>query len=362
MTRETPTIVVIGATGYTGGLIAHELSRGDSTFVVAGRDAARLKVLSAALEGATPQAVDVTDPASLRRLVRPGDAVINTAGPFTELGAPVVAVCVEQRAHYLDTTGEQPFMHAIHQRYHEPALRAGVAVVNAMAFEYALGDCALAVGADGLATPLRSADVIYAWGGTASSRGTRRTVVRMLGQGGWTRSDGRFHRVPLGAGRRPVRLGSGKDLHAVGFPSGEVVTAPRYVDVQEVRGWLVMGAATARIVPLIAPAIPFLAAPLRPLLERVATRASDPTAQERRDSRFTIRVELVDVNGVERAVEVRGRDPYGITAVAAVRGARRALEADAPAGVLAPAQLVEPGPFLASLLEHDVELVDDRGE
>lgn len=362
MTRGTPAIVVIGATGYTGRLVARELRRGDTPFVLAARDPERLDRLSAHLDGATTQVVDVTDPESLRRLVRPGDAVINTAGPFLELGEPVVAACIARRAQYLDTTGEQPFMRAVHERYHEEARAAGVAVVNAMAFEYALGDCALAVGAEELARPLRSVDIVYAWGGTASSRGTRRTAVRMLGRAGWTRRDGAFHRQLLGRGHRRVRLASGARLHAVAFPSGEILTAPRYLTLDDARGWLVLGRRLARVFPFLAPLLPILVRALRPVIEFVVTRPPDPSEQERQASAFTIRVELVDASGRERALEVQGRDPYGLTAAIAVHGARRALAGDAPAGVLAPAQLLEPGPFLASLRDRGVALVEDRLE
>ncbi len=360
MSREYPAIVVIGATGYTGDLIARRLAGGDAPYVVAARDPDRLKALALEMEGAVPQVVDVKDPASLHRLIRAGDVVINTAGPFTELGEPVVAACVEAGAHYLDTTGEQAFMHAIHERYHEAARAAGVAVVNAMAFEYALGDCALAVGARGLEAPLRTVDVIYAWGGTASSRGTRRTVVRMLGTRGWTREDGELHRQTPGSAHRTVRLASGKELHAVAFPSGEVITGPWHVDARTVRGWLVMGAGLARVTPLMAPAFPVVIPALRPLLERLATRAEDPTPEARHNSRFTIRVELEDAGGRRRALEVRGRDPYGLTAETTVRGALRLLDGPpSPAGVVAPAQLLDPGELLAGLADHGVEVVQD---
>lgn len=361
MTRETPAVILIGATGYTGRLVAAELGRGPYPFVLAARDPERLKRVAAAVAGGTPQIVDVTDPDSLHRLIRPGDAVINTAGPFTELGTPVVEACVRAGAHYLDTTGEQPFMRHTYERFHEPARDAGVAVVNAMAFEYALGDCALALTARSMAEPLRSVDVVYAWGGAASSGGTRRTVLRMLGRRAWVRRDGGFQSQRPAAHRRTVRLASGARLHAVSFGSGEVVTAPRYLAVENVRGWLVMGRLGARVAPVLSPALPFVMPVLRPMLEPLVARSADPTPDERDASAFTIRVEVEDANGDRRAVEVHGRDPYGLTAAAAVHGARRAMEAGAPSGVLAPAELVDPGPFLASLEDRGVRLVEDPG-
>lgn len=357
MTRETPAIVVIGATGYTGRLIARELAGGDRPFVVAARDPDRLERLTAELGGAVSAPVDVTSPASLRRLIQPGDAVINTAGPFTELGEPVIEACIDRGAHYLDTTGEQPFMRAMYERHHDAARRAGVAIVNAMAFEYALGDCGAAVVADG-AGPLRSLDVVYAWGSGASSGGTRRTMVRMIGRKAWARRERTLERRPQGSRRRSVRLASGHRLSAVWFGSGEVVTAPRHLEVETARGWIVVGSAASRVVPLIAPLLPLAVPLLRPLLERIVARAPDPTPAERSASTFTIRVEATPLNGAPRALEVHGRDPYGVTAAIAVRGAQRAMDG-APAGVLPPAGLVEPRPFLESLADRHLRLVPE---
>lgn len=361
MSERAPALIVIGATGFTGRLVAHEAARTPTPVILAARDPGRLAEVAEEAGIATTQRVDVTEPSSLVRLIRPGDAVINTAGPFTELGEPVVEACIAAGAHYMDTTGEQPFMRTMHHRYHVPALRAEVAVVNAMAFEYALGDCAVAVTAEDLPHPLRRLDVIYAWGGTASSRGTRRTVLRMLGTRGWVRRNGSFRPRPPGSGHRTITLVSGRKLHAVAFGAGEVVTAPRYVEVDEARGWMVMGSFSARLVPILAPALPLVVPVLRPVLEPTVTRKPDPTPEERDASRFTIRVEVEGADGTRRAVEVHGTDPYGLTAAAAVHGARRALEPDAPTGVLAPSQLVDPRSFLDSLASRGVRLVPDPG-
>lgn len=366
MTDRDPAIVVIGATGFTGGLVARELAReltrghtppDAAPVVLAARDPDRLAAVAEEVDANTTQTVDVTDPASLDALIRPGDAVINTAGPFTELGEPVIRACIRAGAHYLDTTGEQPFMRRIRDRYHDRAVDAGVTVVNAMAFEYALGDCAIAVAAQGR-QPLRSVDVFYAWGGTASSVGTRRTVLRMLGRKGCVRRRGELRKLPPGAHHRTVVLASGRTLHAVTFGAGEVLTAPRHVEVEDVRGWAVIGSTAARLAPLAAPALPIVMPLIRPLLEPLVTRKPDPTPAQRAADAFTIRVEMEPRDGPSVAIEVQGADAYGITATAAVLGARRTMEPDAPRGVLAPAQFMDPRSFLGALAPR-VELVGE---
>lgn len=346
-------IVVIGATGFTGRLVARELATGSVPCVLAARDADKLSLLAAELEvtsaAISTQVVDVTDPASLRRLIRTGDAVINCAGPFSALGEPVVRQCVEARAHYMDTAGEQPWMREMHGRYDLPAREAGVAVVNGLAFEWALGDCAAALAAHHLPGPLRSVDVIYAWRDPVTSRGTRRTSLRMVGKRAWQLQHGHWRHRPTGASWRRFRLSSGRSLGAIMFGAGEVVTIPHWSEVETVRGWLAVGGRTARLAPLVAPALPVLVPLLMPLLDRLALRAPDPDEDDREASRFTIRVEAGDSGGQRVAMEVRGRDPYGVTAAIAVRGAHRALESDPPTGVLAPSQLLDAAELLETL-------------
>jgi short subunit dehydrogenase-like uncharacterized protein len=358
--RTAPSVIVLGATGYTGRLVAARLRREGQPFIVAGRDSDRLAALAADLgELATTHVVNVRDPDALTALLTPGDTVLNCVGPFIDLGEPVVRACIHAGAHYLDTSGEQVFIRAVHDRHGEAAREAGISVVPGMAFEYALGDCAAAVGGRGMARPIRTADIIYAWRDTTSSRGTRRTVVRVLGRRGVTREQGQLRVRPHGAHRRAVTLSSGAPVEAVSFNSGEVVTVPCHLHVETVRGWAVIGSGAARLAPVIAPLLPLAITLLRPLVEAMAARRPDPTPDERHNSLFTIRVELHDRIGLRRAVELRGRDPYGLTAAILVHGARAAADAETPRGVLAPAQLVEPRRLLTDLAPLGLRLVEN---
>ena len=371
--RETGgRIVVIGATGFTGRLVARELAGGGTSheILLTGRSRGKVDRLVEEVRGSggAPRlhgaVVDVKDPSSLAGGIRRGDVVINCAGPFSELGEPVVARCVEAAASYVDTTGEQPWMREMRERYHEPASRAGVAVVNGMAFEWALGDCAAALLGRRLTatgSTLRSLEVVYAWGGSASSRGTRRTALRIMGTAGWELLEGRWRRRPAAASRRTVDLAGRSARTAVTFGAGEIVTVPRWAEgVETVRGWLVMSRRTAALARVASRALPLLVPLLRPLLEPLALRADDPTDAERADSRFTIRLEASGTDGRRDVVEVRGTDPYGLTAAIAVAGAKRALETGRPAGVLAPSQLADPAALFDALAPRGVELVGDR--
>lgn len=362
-------IVLLGATGFTGRLVATELTgtgeapTGGSVPLLTARDPGKLARLGADLGGGRgrfeTRAVDVTRAADLGGAIGGGDVVINCAGPFTELGEPVVARCVAVGASYVDTTGEQPWMRVIRERYHDRAREARVAVVNGMAFEWALGDCGAALLAERLEGGLRTLDVVYAWGGAASSRGTRRTSLRIAARRAWELEDGRWRRRAVGASRRRVRLGSGRERWAVTFGAGEVVTVPRWSEADTVRGWLVMGRRNAAVVRALAPTLPVLGRVLRPLLEPLVAARRDPTEEERRSSRFTIRLEGESPGGRRAALEVRGTDPYGLTAAIAVAGARRALEPGRPSGVLAPSQLVPASTLLDALSGRGVALAPE---
>lgn len=345
----------MGATGFTGRLIAAELRRAGVEFAIAGRNRPRLEELSRSLDGAEWMAADVADPASLAALAARSAVIINCVGPFTDLGAPVVSAAIAGGAHYLDTTGEQPFVKALRER-DAAAKERGVALVPAMAFEVALSDCAAALAGDGF-SDITAIHVTYA-SRFHPSQGTQRTVIRMLSSGGYAYVGGNWVAEPPGRRKKRVRFPAPVgEAVAVSFPSAEVFTIPAHQRVREVRAFMAVSRLAAPVVAMAAPALPAVAGVLGWLAARwIGTGTGGPDPATRAADRFDI---AVDARGIwqgrarARRVLLSGRDPYGLTAAVAVYGAQvmRRPEFRA-AGVLPPAAVVPPREFLESLRPH----------
>jgi short subunit dehydrogenase-like uncharacterized protein len=359
-------ISVLGATGYTGGLIVRELRRQGVGVLAAGRDRERLRRLAAEVKGLETAEAEVGDRTSLDRLAHRSSVIINTAGPFIDYGEPVIRAAIANGVHYLDTTGEQPFMKAMltHDAW---AREQHVAVVSAQAFEIAVADCAAAIAAEGF-HDVASVQVTYATRFHAS-QGTQRTMLRMLQSAGYAYVGGKWVEEAPGAHVRvaefPPPIGR---VTAVSFPSAEVIAVPRHVATRQVRVFMVVPPLAARILSATVPALRTLMR--SPIARLVATIIGGGTAgpgeETRRHDAFHI---AVDVRGVRRGtashrrVLVHGRDPYGLTAVIATHGAMLMSRADYDrSGVLPPAAAFEPHAFFEHLQGFGLtyETIDGR--
>src|SRR4051794_31154106 len=189
-------IAVYGAGGYTGRLVVRELARRGLDAVLSGRDARRLHdaAEAAGLDAPIrPAALDDRD--ALRHALGDCSAVVNCAGPFTRHGEPVVRAAIETGTHYVDTTGEQPFMRVVYERLDDAARAAEVAVVPAVGFDYLPGDLISRLAARDH-EPLSSLVVAYFASGFAATRGTLHSGLEMLRAGGLEYKDGDWR--PMG--------------------------------------------------------------------------------------------------------------------------------------------------------------------
>ncbi len=356
-------IVVYGASGFTGRLIAAELGRRGAEMTLAGRSRDRLQARPATLGAAPVAAVALDDGAGLRSLLEPAAAVIACAGPFTLHGRPLIEAAAATGCNYLDTTGEQPFIRDSFELHDAAAAASGAALVSGIGFDYGPGDMLAALTAAGL-EPLRELTIAYSVRGFEPTRGTALSALEMIG-GGDLEWRGGAHRVaPRNVGAGTFEFPSPIGSRRVGrYPSGEPITVPRHVEVETLRALIDLEALIrAPLGPLAAPALTLgglaMRTPLRGALGALIARGPEgPGERSRKAARFTIACDVAAADGRRRRGVLRGSDVYGTTAAIAAEAAL--LLADpgyGRAGALAPAQAFDPARFLATLEPFGVAL------
>lgn len=141
MAARDLSVVVFGATGITGrGVAAHLAQRAeqvDFAWAAAGRDPAKIERVLGEVGVTAPETItaDVGHPASLREMASRTKVVLDMVGPYTLYGRPVIEACIEAGAHYMDLTGEVPFVRGMIESAGERAAAAGVKIVNVSGFE-----------------------------------------------------------------------------------------------------------------------------------------------------------------------------------------------------------------------------------
>jgi short subunit dehydrogenase-like uncharacterized protein len=134
-------VVVFGASGVTGRRVAAYLAEraGEvgASWAVAGRDPDKLERVLGEVGVAAPETItaDIGEPASLAAMASRARVVLDLVGPYTLYGEPVIEACIAGGAHYVDLTGEIPFVRRMIDAFHDRAVAAGVKVVQVCGFE-----------------------------------------------------------------------------------------------------------------------------------------------------------------------------------------------------------------------------------
>jgi short subunit dehydrogenase-like uncharacterized protein len=132
-------IIVYGATGYTGRLVAEYLkSKTGLKWAMAGRSADKLAEVRALVGAAadTPLIVaDASDPASLDAMVKRTKVVLTTVGPYQLYGNELVEACVVNGTDYTDLCGEPAWMRQKIDQHNEAAKASGARIVFSAGFD-----------------------------------------------------------------------------------------------------------------------------------------------------------------------------------------------------------------------------------
>ena len=378
-------VAIYGATGRTGRMVVSELEREQVECVVGGRRAEALQELASMPHVAAARAADAEDPAALGELLEGCEVLVNCAGPSSMLAEPLLRAALDAGVHYVDAAGEQAFIRSVFERHGPAAEARGVALVPALGFDYAIGDCIARLAATGR-EPLKELVLAYALSGSSVS-GDALDAAAAGGPGPEVvYEDGAWRPARGGVGRFSFRFPEPLGRQTMQrYGSGEVITVPRHTTTSTVT--TLITASTWAPHPALTGAMPYLRplaarlrrSPLRAALGLAARarggRAGGPPgsgegardsggigesdggdaggamALERRTARFTIAAIARGEDGSVGRGLVEGVDFYGLTGASLALGARL-LQGHGFSGALSAASAFEPARFLDALAER----------
>jgi short subunit dehydrogenase-like uncharacterized protein len=147
MAKREFDIILWGATGFTGQLVAEYLAstygaNGELRWALAGRNLDKLERVRAELLPVKNQrddlplvVADSTDADSLAEMVARTSVVCTTVGPYARYGTPLVAACAAAGTDYCDLTGEVQWMARVIPEYQRKAEDSGARIVHTCGFD-----------------------------------------------------------------------------------------------------------------------------------------------------------------------------------------------------------------------------------
>lgn len=333
MTRR---IVVLGGYGFFGGIVA-ELLRADGA-----------KPLLASRRAGADVQIDVEDPASLRRALKPGDVLIDTVGPFQGRGPALVDAAMEVGCDLIDLSDSVRYTRMVAER------ARGIRVLTACSTLSTIS--AAAIRRSGIAAPRRLTVVLAPASRRVARPGTGGSLLAQVGatidvyrDGRWSQATGfgetRGFRMPPPFGR--VKGGRLESVDAVLLPRvwPSLATVEFYLDPRA---------------PLLRPMLS-LAARSRAVLRltRRFGRLGMAYVRAFGASNGCVRMDIEGASGAVKSLALVAREHGYLTpAVPAALAARAIAEGRFPhEGLVPPDRHVEPEALWARLDALGIRLV-----
>ena len=342
-------IVLFGATGYTGRLVADALVKRGTRPLLVARNEMAVKKMADDLGGLDATAADVTRPDMLRAVVTKDTVLVTTVGPFLRWGGTALDAAIEAGAVYLDSTGEPPFIREVFEQRDGPARASGATLITAFGYDFVPGNLAAALAVERAGERAAKVSVGYFLTGGGGnfkemmSGGTAASVagVMMAPQFGY-----RDGRVVTERSAKRVRsfAARSKQLTGISIGCSEHLSLPRlYPSLREVDvylGWFGPASRAMQAMSVLGE-VPGVRTGAEKLSERfVKGSTGGPGPEARAKSGSLIVAEAEDASGsvIER-VELRGPNGYTFTGEILAWGAIQAAEHGVSgAGALGPVE------------------------
>ncbi|GAB3641842.1 saccharopine dehydrogenase family protein [Spirosoma arcticum] len=333
-----PNFLLYGANGYTAQLIINRANSFGLTPVLAGRSAAKIKLL-AEKHALTYRVADLNDSSALDALLLDIPVVLHCAGPFSQTAAPMQQACLRTGTHYLDITGEiAVFEHGM--TLHSEAIRQNVMFMSGVGFDVVPTDCMARYLHDRLpdATHLQLA---FFTEGSNLSQGTAQTALEGAGGGGKVRRNGQIETVPNAHKIVSVNFGNGLVRPCMSIPWGDISTAYHTTGIPNIETFVGSSAGQIRLAKLGN----YLGGLLRNravqsfLQKQIAKRVTGPDEATRQRARTQVWGKVWNAQGQMLEARLHGPEGYTLTALTALTITKKVLNGDWKAGYQTPAGL-----------------------
>ena len=331
---ENNDFLLYGANGYVGEAAARMAVETGLRPVLAGRDAAKIGKLAAALS-LDYRVFDLEDPHKVVSALKDTTVLLHCAGPYLYTSKPMVDACLQTGTHYLDLTGEIPVYEAVARRDAEAKAR-GVMLLPGTGFDVVPTDCLALHLKQRLPSATHLALAFQSEGPAGLPPGTQKTAIELINYGDRVRSAGALVAPAQAVKRRLADFGKGPVL-ATRLTWGDVFTAYHSTGIPNIEDYTVIPEASRKLIALLGKLRPLLKwALLRNLLKRGVQPG--PTAEQRARTLMHVWGEATDQQGRKAVSRLHGPEAGVIWTVrAALAAVRKVLSGSAPAGFQTPA-------------------------
>jgi short subunit dehydrogenase-like uncharacterized protein len=184
-------ILIYGATGYTGSLVARQAKTAGLDFAIAGRNTTKLAALACELD--VPYSAFPLDVGMLAKSLAGVSVLLNCVGPFAKTAEPLIRACIEAGSHYLDITAEIN-VYRLAERLGADASRAGVMLLPGVGWDVVPTDCLALQLSRRVAQPVSLRVALQVAG--SMSRGSAISAGEIVGAGLMARVDGKLVATP----------------------------------------------------------------------------------------------------------------------------------------------------------------------
>lgn len=322
------TLMIYGATGYTGRMAAQHAATAGLNPVLAGRDGPRLAALAGEL-GGEHRVFALDDPAAVDAALLGVSVVLNCAGPFMRTAQPLMAAAIRSGVHYLDTAAELD-SYLLAETFDEHAKSAGVLLLPGSGGSVAMLGCLTAHAAGRVTDPLRVRVALHVAG--SMSRGSAISAAENLSAEQLERVDGTL------AGRKH------DESREFDFGSGPVTCTPTTLP-DLVTIW------RATAIPNIETFV-YVSGDAFPT-DDLSDLPEGPSLEQRQANRYQASVEVTSADGSTVRSVLDTVNGYTFTPMAAVEAARRVLGGIHRFGFHTPAELFGAG-FVETIADTKV--------